>query len=137
MGDRANVYIHEENRAGVYLYTHWNGTELPRLVQDALNTDRAISRKDDIAYLTRILIEEIIGDDRGSETGWGVSADVGDGEDRIVDITVRFGSDPEVKLIGYEDEYEEDWDQCDCDYCLGYIDGEEDWDVDDIVIAPA
>lgn len=29
MGDRANVYVHEGDQPGVYLYTHWSGHELP------------------------------------------------------------------------------------------------------------
>lgn len=86
MGDRANVYIHEGKRPGVYLYTHWDGTELPRTMKYALQTDRAQNRLTDTAYLTRILFEELINDSLGEETGYGISADVQDGGDRIVDI---------------------------------------------------
>lgn len=86
MGDRANVYIHDGNRPGVYLYTHWDGTYLPRLVKNLLRTDRAQNRLTDTAYLTRIVFEEMIKKDLGSEAGYGISAEVQDGEDRIVDI---------------------------------------------------
>lgn len=86
MGDRANVYIHENGRPGVYLYTHWDGTYLPRLIKDALQTERAQNRLTDTAYLTRILLEEMVKDQFGTETGFGVSAEVQDGDDRIVDI---------------------------------------------------
>lgn len=86
MGDRANVYIHENGRPGVYLYTHWDGTGLPRLIKDALQSPRAQNRLTDHAYLARILFEEMVHDSLGSETGYGISADVQDGEDRIVDI---------------------------------------------------
>lgn len=103
MGDRANVYIHNEDSPGVYIYTHWNGTELPQKVKEALETDRAQSRLTDTAYLTRILIEELTQHDRDSATGWGVSAEVGDGSDRIVDINVLslYSSEPDVTLQGY------------------------------------
>ena len=88
MGDRANVYIHEGKRPGVYLYTHWDGTYLPRKIKDALQTDRAQSRLTDGPYLARILFEEMISSSLGSETGYGIWAEVQDGEDRIVDIDV-------------------------------------------------
>lgn len=106
MGDRANVYIHEGDRPGVYLYTHWDGTELPKIVRESLMTPRATRRSTDIAYLTRIVFEDMIKNDLGSETGYGVSADVGDGEDRIVDIDVDYRVGFQVTLIGYP----YDWD---------------------------
>jgi hypothetical protein len=107
VGDRANVYIHEGDRLGVYLYTHWDGTELPQITRDALATPRARSRRDDTAYLTRIVHEYIVNNSGsiGSETGYGISADVGDGEDRIVDIDTSYGG--EVKLIGYPYSWDE------------------------------
>lgn len=40
MGDRANAYVHAGEEAGVYLYTHWSGTELPGVVRDALASPR-------------------------------------------------------------------------------------------------
>ena len=128
MGDRANVYIHEGDRPGVYLYTHWNGTDLPEMVEQALSTPRAVARRNDGPYLTRILIEEIIGSERGTETGWGVSAEVGDGSDRIVDVDVTF-TDPVVTFQGFEDEEDDyDDDYC-CEYCSGfnYLDDDEDY----------
>lgn len=101
MGDRANVYIHDGNRPGVYLYTHWDGTELPQLVNEALSTHRAMNRRYDEAYLTRIVMEHIliVKDALGEETGYGISAEVQDGADRIVDIDTSYGG--EVTLIGY------------------------------------
>ena len=83
------------------------------MVEKALNTDRAKRRSNDAPYLTRILIEEIIGqaDDYGSETGWGVSATAVEGEDRIVDINVG-PSGVNITNIGFRPQHE-----CDCDYC--------------------
>lgn len=101
MGDRANVYIHEEDKPGIYVYTHWYGTELPQKVKSALETDRAQRRLTDSMYLTRILIEELTSDDRDSETGWGVGTEVGDGSDRIVDVRVSYNAEPVVTLRGF------------------------------------
>lgn len=101
MGDRANVYIHEDDNPGIYVYTHWSGTELPQMVKNALESTRAQNRLTDPSYLTRILIEELTDQDRGSETGWGISTTVGDGEDRIVDVKVSYTAVPYVTLQGY------------------------------------
>lgn len=103
VGDRANVYIHENGRPGVYLYTHWDGTALPRIIKDALQTVRAQNRLTDSAYLARILFEEMVHDSLGSETGYGISADIQDGADRIVDIDTY---NCIITLIGYP----YDWD---------------------------
>lgn len=84
MGDRANVYIHEGARPGVYLYTHWDGYRLPNVVQDALR--RGESRWNDDQYLARIVFCEMVGDQTKGESGYGISAAVGDGDDRIVDL---------------------------------------------------
>lgn len=134
MGDRANVYIHEEDRPGVYLYTHWAGSELPDLVKEALKVPRALNRSNDGPYLTRILIEEITKSSYGSETGWGVSAEVGDGEDRIVDVNVTLAG-PVVTFKGYEDEEEENYEEyedwCDCNWCYPEDDYDEDESHDD------
>jgi hypothetical protein len=82
MGDRANVYVKDfEEGKGTYLYTHWDGSELPDVVQRAL-TKRA--RWDDNPYLTRIIFAEMIRDDVFGDTGYGISATVGDGDDRVL-----------------------------------------------------
>lgn len=111
MGDRANVYIHEGDKPGVYVYTHWYGTELPDLVTAALETPNAKSRADDYPYLTRILIEDLLTrtSSLGEATGWGVSTEVGDGDGRIVDVNVSFRNGVTVTYEGYDD-YEDDLD---------------------------
>lgn len=86
MGDRANVLVKEDSEDnGVYLYTHWNGTELPTILQDAL---KKRWRWDDCAYLTRIIFDEMTKDDHGEETGYGISSILGDGDDRILKVNV-------------------------------------------------
>jgi len=82
MGDRGNIYVKDYNEGeGTYLYSHWGGTELPQVVQSAL-AKRA--RWDDNPYLTRIIFCEMIKDAYDEETGYGISATVGDGNDRVL-----------------------------------------------------
>ncbi len=92
MGDRAHVYVHEGDRPGVWIYTHWRGYELPELVRDALNTPQARARMSDTGYLTRILITQLTAG-ADPETGWGVDtvpSDTGDGN-RVVDVDTAAG----------------------------------------------
>lgn len=83
MGDRANVKV-VDGDSTVFLYTHWSGTELPGILKTALA--RKV-RWDDGAYLTRIIFQEMVGDDTG-ESGYGISSTVGDGEDRVLIVDV-------------------------------------------------
>jgi len=87
MGDRANVYVtYQDEEPGVYLYTHWRGSELPILVQNALKKKW---RWDDPQYLTRIIFDSISEGYHDTETGFGISAFPGDGEDRVVNVFVK------------------------------------------------
>lgn len=66
MGDRGQVLIVDEK---VYLYTHWEASELVETVR------RALARKqrwDDPEYLARIIFCEMVGDDVKGETGFGI-----------------------------------------------------------------
>lgn len=89
MGDRANVHV-----AGVYLYTHWGGSELPETVRRALI--RGEERWQDEPYLARIIFCEMVGENVKGTTGYGISAECGDGDDRVVIVDasmqrIRFG----------------------------------------------
>ena len=87
MGDRANVEI-KDGDSSVFLYTHWNGTELPETVRAALK--RGKSRWDDPQYLARIVFCEMIKNaSLTSETGFGISARVHDGEDRVITLDTK------------------------------------------------
>jgi len=97
MGDRANVYVHHGSRPGVYLYTHWAGSELPATVVNALQRGRG--RWDDDQYLARIIFCEMIKNDVDGETGYGISAEVGDGDDRIVDVDT---ATQQIRFKGYD-----------------------------------
>ena len=69
MGDRANIVI-DNNGSRVFLYTHWDGCELPEILQDAL---KLRLRWDDPQYLSRIIFQKMLGTHTG-ETGYGISA---------------------------------------------------------------
>jgi len=82
MGDRANIHIRENSEdVGVFLYSHWGGTELPEDLQ------RALAKKwrwNDTQYLTRIIFDVMTEERHGQETGYGISAWVGDGDRRVL-----------------------------------------------------
>ncbi len=71
MGDRRNVRIEEKNGGKIYLYNHWNGTELPGTVANAL--DRGRDRWTDESYLTRIIFNEMTRGQEEDTTGFGIS----------------------------------------------------------------
>lgn len=103
MGDRANVKI-VDGESTVFLYTQNTGTELPKILQRAL--DRGESRLQDGSYLARIIFSEMtLGFDSGL-TGFGISSVIGDGEDRVITIdigdqTVQVQSDRPFPLKNY------------------------------------
>ena len=98
MGDRANVALLQRTRRDeaefVVLYTHWGGSELLGTVQAAIKRE---ARWDDEAYLARIILNEMQGDDRG-ETGFGISTALCDNEHAIIVI------DPGKQQIGLASE---------------------------------
>lgn len=75
MGDRGNIVVN-----GVWLYTHWGGSDIKKDLQKALQ--RHI-RWDDAPYLTRIIFDQMKGNDFG-ETGWGISLKMCDNEHNIL-----------------------------------------------------
>lgn len=92
MGDRGNIIIED---TGVVLYTHWKGSEIPNRLANAL--DRSKDRWDDPAYLTRVIFQDVIGNDN-SITGFGISTEsTGEREykvtvgDRRIQIGGKFG----------------------------------------------
>lgn len=86
MGDRANILIggsFGDDFRGVYLYTHWGGSELPMTLQSAL---KKRWRWDDEQYLARIIFCEMVKGDETGETGYGISAVIGDGGKRVLKV---------------------------------------------------
>jgi len=88
MGDRANIQMLNEEDKSVYLYTHWRGSELPGILQRALAKRW---RWNDDAYLARIIFCEMVKGSETGETGFGISASLGDGDDRILIVDARWG----------------------------------------------
>lgn len=71
MGNRANVYVHDGDAVGVYLYTHWGADELAATVRSALAREQ---RWNDDAYLARIIFNTMTRGKEDGETGFGISA---------------------------------------------------------------
>lgn len=66
MGDRGQIKIKD---SGVYLYAHWRGEELPRILQESLAKKW---RWDDDEYLARIIFDAMIGKEQGEEASFGI-----------------------------------------------------------------
>lgn len=80
MGDRSNIVIEDHRGKRVYLYSHWGGQSVIGAAIHGLESGRA----QDAAYLARIVFEAMVGDDRGGETGYGISTEVQDNEHEIL-----------------------------------------------------
>jgi hypothetical protein len=70
MGDRNNIKVTYRNGQSVYLYSHWGGSGLRDIVQQALDTS---GRVDDESYFTRVLFSRMVADDIHGETGYGIA----------------------------------------------------------------
>lgn len=108
MGDRGNILI-----GGVYLYTHWGGSELHKILQDAL---KKRWRWDDTPYLTRIIFCEMIKGCEEEETGFAISTKINDNEHNILEVDVddniiieRDTSFKVIKKWSFEDFIREDF----------------------------
>ena len=84
MGDRANCCV-KQDEGQIWLYTHWGGETLVEDVQRGL--EKGKGRWDDESYLTRIIFNEIQGDDRGT-TGFGISLYMLDNEHHVVHVDI-------------------------------------------------
>ena len=70
MGDRGNIEIKQPGADdSLFLYTHWRGSSVCEILADALAKG---GRWSDPSYLTRIIFQEMIGDD-DTTTGFGIS----------------------------------------------------------------
>ncbi len=86
MGNRGEIYVHEGDKPGVYLCTHYEGSNLPHIVQRALISREGRGRWDDAPYLTRIIFEQLIRGYERQEAGFGISAQRSEGP--VVDVDV-------------------------------------------------
>jgi hypothetical protein len=86
MGDRGNIVVRssQSNRDDVWFYGHWSGYRIQETVHAALT--RGKGRWGDSSYLARIVFDEFTKDHHGEETGFGISASLGDNEYPIIVI---------------------------------------------------
>ena len=92
MGDRGNIKV-VDGKSTVYLYTHWNGSDLPSIVREIMQTAPARHRYLDGPYLTRILFCGLIergGGDFAGELGYGITAQFNhiDGHDQVLIVNI-------------------------------------------------
>ncbi|OQA48729.1 MAG: hypothetical protein BWY47_00935 [Bacteroidetes bacterium ADurb.Bin302] len=90
MGDRANICVTETDggeATKVYLYTHWDGSELAVKLKNALIRSKDDRWKDG-PYLTRVIFCEMVKNDINGTTGYGISGYITDNEHDILYVDV-------------------------------------------------
>ncbi|HEY2193637.1 MAG TPA: hypothetical protein VGH76_15270 [Actinomycetospora sp.] len=110
MGDRANIYLElptgyapDSPKGGVYLYTHWNGSEWPERLREALAF--GANRWTDDQYLARIITSRVFADLVDGEMGGGLSLALGDNSHPIIVVEV---ADQTVSFADEDDETDRD-----------------------------
>lgn len=100
MGMRGNIQIDQPMtpQCPVYLYTHWRGHEINEILANAIA--KAGARCSDPSYFTRIVFQEMIGDDKSTES-FGIC--VGMPDDNEYPIPRVFWSDMKLH-VELEDE---------------------------------
>ena len=83
MGARAQVKIAD---TGTFLYTHWGSGEIVDDVRKALSRRQ---RWGDPEYLARIIFDQMVGSQQGTETGFGI----GTSQHGDIDILVEVNCD--------------------------------------------
>ena len=86
MGDRAYIFVADDKSRddallGVYLFTHWGGSDLPFVFQAALALRL---RWDDPSYLARIVFCAMVRGVEEEEAGFGISATLGDNDHLVI-----------------------------------------------------
>jgi hypothetical protein len=82
MGDRANFGFRDHKGDTVYLYGHWAGHNMLTNLASAVLA--AESRWQDESYATRICISQLINEDWGQTTGWGITInELADNEHKV------------------------------------------------------
>ena len=88
MGDRANFGFKQSNGETIVLYGHWAGHNMLGNLAEAV--EKARGRWTDEGYATRIVISNLINDEWGSMTGWGIYVNqIPDNEHKIPVIDWR------------------------------------------------
>lgn len=87
MGTRGNIKV-ISGRSTVYLYQHYDAYNLPHKLQSALLRAKAEGRLSDGQYLGRMIFSEMIQENIMGSTGYGISSNLHDGDDRILTVDV-------------------------------------------------
>lgn len=78
MGDRGNIVMeYSETKERVFFYAHWSGSDLPQILQTALQ--RKIRWQDE-SYLARIIFNGMTDGVESEETGFGIAPYLCDNE---------------------------------------------------------
>lgn len=112
MGDRANFGFKQNDGNVIVLYGHWAGYEMLDRLASAV--EKARPRWTDEGYATRICVSQLVGEEWGNETGWGLYINqIPDNEHKIPVIDWRSGTfslheeaswEEETKVKGMQDE---------------------------------
>lgn len=74
MGDRRNIkLVYGENQPPIYFYTHWEGTDLPVILANALKSRAGRARADDPDYLARIIFCAMVKNETSPDAGYGIA----------------------------------------------------------------
>ena len=86
MGDRGNIMLkYSRTDDVIYLYTHWRGSNLPKILQEGLRRAVDGGRQGDESYASRIIFATMIGSHEiTSTTGFGMSPYMTDNEHHIL-----------------------------------------------------
>jgi|SRR5690349_8519713 len=90
MGDRANIVIEADKNMfphPVFFYTHWSGYKIMPTLKAALI--RGKERWDDAQYLSRVIFCELVGNDSGGVTGFGITTKIGDGGGNLLCVNME------------------------------------------------
>lgn len=81
MGDRGNIVMDFGEGKEVWFYAHWSGSDLPTVVRNALARRE---RWGDGPYLSRMIFCELVKNDVGESTGYGIAPYICDNEHAIL-----------------------------------------------------
>lgn len=82
MGDKANIAMKQKDGNFIYLYSHYDGFQMPKILQNALI--RGVGRWDDEPYLSRIIFCELVKDSFLDTTGYGITTYMTDNEHPVI-----------------------------------------------------
>jgi hypothetical protein len=76
MGDRGNIKIISgfEEAPPLYFYTHWHGSDLPKIVVEAMKAAHFAARLDDESYANRIIFDVLTSRASDAHLGFGIAS---------------------------------------------------------------